>query len=296
MLDDNNFNNPVRIVRVDLINGSDKDFEEFIPEEVLNLLKRDIKNGGRSKCSTNSSTETEEKQEKISFDFKMTNCNQDLKILTQKLKKSKHKNYGLLLYGISGSGKSYYGQYLAQELHMPFIKKRASDLMAKYVGETEQNIAAAFEEAREKKAVLLLDEADSFLFDRRYADRDFEAAHVNEMLTQMESHQYPFIMTTNLKDKIDPASMRRFVFKISFEYMNKENIKAGLKTYFGKNIKFTDDQYQKLEYLTAGDFKIAKRKLDILEDSKYTSQNVFEYLLAEQNEKGLNKGSMAINL
>ena len=49
-----------------------------------------------------------------------------------------------------------------------------------------------------------------FLFDRKYAKQDFQASHVNELLTQMEDHPYPFIMTTNLKDKIDRASLRRF--------------------------------------------------------------------------------------
>ena len=61
-------------------------------------------------------------------------------------------------------------------------------------------------------------------------------------------------------------------------------------------IKFTDEQYAQLPYLTAGDFKTAKHKLDILEDGNYTSKNVFEYLIFEQKEKDLDKGSKAISL
>lgn len=267
----------------------------FLPPEIRKMISRDIKQGASGNKDTKQPDEPIS-QEKIKYDYKMTNCNQNLEELTKKLKKSKMKNYGMLLYGVSGSGKSFYGQYLAQELKMPFIKKRASDLIDKYVGETEQNIADAFKEAKEKKAILLLDEADSFLFDRKYADRDFQAMHVNELLTQMEDHPYPFVMTTNLKNRIDPASMRRFVFKVKFEFMKKDNIKAGLKTYFGKGIKFTDEQYDQLKYITAGDFKTAKRKMDILENSNYTSQLCFEYLLREQEEKELDKSSKSISL
>lgn len=274
----------------------DPKIADFIPPEIMRALLRDMENGSNG---IPKEPEKEEQQEepkaKIKYDFKMVNCNYDLKELVKKLKNSKRTDYGILLYGVSGSGKSYFGQYLAQELGMKFIKKRASDMIAKFVGETEQNIAAAFKEAKEKKAILLLDEADSFLFDRKYSRQDFQAASVNELLTQMEDHPYPFIMTTNLRDKIDPAANRRFVFKWKFEYMTKDNIKAGLKTYFGKGIKFTDEQYDRLKYITAGDFKTAKHKLDILEDGKYTSQNVFEYLMYEQKEKDLDKGSKEIS-
>lgn len=295
--DDNNpFEKQIHTVIIgpDNFPMSDPQLLSCLPPELRNLIMRDMKLGGEPE-KEKKIPEKETPKVKIKYNYGMTNCNQDLKELTKKLKKSKVKNYGLLLYGVSGSGKSMYGQYLAQELGMPFIKKRASDLINKWVGDTEKNISEAFKEAVDKKAILLLDEADSFLFDRKYSDKDFQTMHVNELLTQMEDHPYPFIMTTNLKSKIDQASMRRFIFKIKFEYMNKDNIKAGLKEYFAKNIKFTDEQYSKLQYLTAGDFKVAKRKLDILENGEYTSDLCFEYLLKEQEEKELNKGSNKIS-
>ena len=192
-------------------------------------------------------------------------------------------------------GKSYFGQYLAQELGMPIIKKRASDLIDKFVGQTERNIKEAFKEAKQKKVVLLFDEADSFLFDRKYAQRVFECASTNELLTQMEDHPYPFIMTTNLKEKIDKASLRRFLFKIKYDYMTENNIVSGVKTYFGKEFGLTKEQLKKLKYITAGDFKTAKRKMDVLENSKYTNEKIYEYLLAEQDEKDI-KVSESINI
>ncbi len=290
---DNNGNNNFTNVRYNIhyVDGNNLDphLLEFLPPELRNAIVKDL----NSSTSANSEQE-ETPRPKIKFDYKMVNCNQDLKVLTTKLKKSKIKQYGLLLYGVSGSGKSFYGQWLAQELKMPFIKKRASDLEAKFVGETEQNIKMAFKEARDKKAILLFDEADSFLFDRRYAKQNHQASSVNEILTQMEDHPYPFIMTTNLKDKIDNASLRRFIFKIKYDYMKPENIVAGVKTYFGKEYKLTQNQIAKLTHICSGDFKVAKAKIDILDDGQYSNDLIFEYLLKEQEEKEIDTGSNAI--
>lgn len=283
--DDNN--NPKPHVKVIMTDELDPRMLEFLPPELREAIQKDIGGGNGMPTKQEESTEPEMPKEKIKFDFGMVNCNSDLKDLTKKLKASKQTNYGILLYGESGCGKSYYGQYLAQELGMPIIKRRASDLIDKWVGATERNIKEAFKEAKQKKAVLLFDEADSFLFDRKYAQRDFECASTNELLTQMEDHPYPFIMTTNLKEKIDKASLRRFLFKVKFEYMKEKNVQAGVKTYFGKEFELTKKQLQELKYITAGDFKTAKRKMDVLEDSKYSNEKIYEYLLAEQDEKDI---------
>ena len=282
---------------IKVIMTNDPSIMECLPPQLREMIQRDLGGGGGNIPPTQEELEEEPQtpKEKIKFDFGMVNSNQDLKDLTKKLKASKQTNYGILLYGESGCGKSYYGQYLAQELGMPIIKRRASDLIDKWVGATEKNIKDAFMEAKQKKAVLLFDEADSFLFDRKYAQRDFECASTNELLTQMEDHPYPFIMTTNLKEKIDKASLRRFLFKIKYDYMTEKNIVSGVKTYFGKEFELTKDQLKELKYVTAGDFKTAKRKMDVLEDGKYSNEKIYEYLLAEQDEKDI-KTSESINL
>ena len=297
--DNNDFNNgkpmnPNEYIGINVY-CSDPNILEMLPPDLRALIARDLKIGATPKEQPKEEVEEKQPQKKIKFDYNMVNCNQNLKELTEKLKKSETKQYGMLLYGCSGSGKSHYAQWLAQELKMPFIKKRCSDLIDKFVGESEKRIKAAFEEAREKKAVLLFDEADSFLFDRKYADREHEVMAVNEFLTQMEDHPYPFIMTTNLKDKIDKASLRRFVFKIKYDYMKPENINAGVKTYFGKDYKLTKDQIQEFNYLCAGDFKVAKQKMDILENGQYTNELIYKYLKQEQDEKDICEGSPTIN-
>ena len=111
---------------------------------------------------------------------------------------------------------------MAQKLDRPLLVKRASDLLSMWVGGTEKLLAAMFEEARNERAVLLLDEADSFLQDRGKAQRSWEVTQVNEMLTQMEAFEGIFIASTNLMDQFDTAALRRFDVKVRFDYLRQE--------------------------------------------------------------------------
>lgn len=99
---------------------------------------------------------------------------------------------------------------------------RASDLLDKYVGETEQRIAAMFEAAQDEGAVLLLDEADSFLSDRLGAGQAWEVTQTNEFLTQLEAFDGVFFATTNLIDRLDPAVLRRFSHKVRFDVLTAQ--------------------------------------------------------------------------
>ena len=99
----------------------------------------------------------------------------------------RRKGYGTLcFYGPPGTGKTALAEHIAQQLQRPLMIRQASDIVSKYVGETEQNMAKMFAEADAEQAVLLLDEADSFLRNRRTAERNYEISEVNEMLQGME--------------------------------------------------------------------------------------------------------------
>lgn len=267
----------------------DPTVSEFLPPDIKNIIEKQIRKGD---------VESKEKiQEEhlvpptnIKYNFDMVNASENLQQFVEKLVKSPIKKYAILLYGESGSGKSFLAKYIAQQLDMPIIKKRASDLVAKWVGETEQNIRAAFKEATKQKAILLLDESDTFLYDRTYSQREFEVSQVNELLTQMEDFEYPLIMTTNLKDRIDKASMRRFIFKIKFDYMKPENVLAGIKEYFGKKFSLTEEQLNKLPHLCAGDFFLIKKKMEILENT-CSNKLIYQYLSKEQEEKDIKESS-----
>ena len=123
----------------------------------------------------------------------------------------------LCFFGLPGTGKTALAEHIAMTIDRPLMIKRASDLMSKYVGETEQQMAEMFDSAKREGAVLLLDEADSFLQNRQMAVRNYEVSEVNEMLQGMERFDGIFICTTNLFDRIDEAALRRFSFKLKFQ-------------------------------------------------------------------------------
>jgi len=151
------------------------------------------------------------------YDPAYINADADLVSVTEGLTHSRAGR--LCLYGPPGTGKTAFGQWLAERLAVPLNVKRASDLLSMWVGGTEQNIAQAFREAEQDGALLLIDEVDSFLQDRRCAQRSWEVTGVNEMLTRMESFPGIFIASTNLMDGLDPASLRRFDLKVRFDYL-----------------------------------------------------------------------------
>ena len=128
----------------------------------------------------------------------------DMANLSEKIKQSGKMNFSLCLYGFPGTGKSAFCKHLCEVLGIEVLLKRASDLISPYIGETEKNIANAFAEAKSKKAMLIFDEADTFLQDRTTAVRGWEISQVNEMLTQMESAEYPFACTTT---EVTPANV-----------------------------------------------------------------------------------------
>lgn len=125
----------------------------------------------------------------------------------------------LCLYGPPGTGKTAFGKWLAEKLDVPHLVLKASELLSPYLGETELNMADAFETARRQKAVLQFDEVDSFLQDRQQASKPWEITQVNEMLTQMEAYQGVFIASTNLFEHLDEASLRRFDMAIKFDFL-----------------------------------------------------------------------------
>ncbi len=233
-----------------MVGGNENDFEGFI-ENVAKVVtkKKNVKN----------KKEFEMKE----YDENLVNTDIDIKNLTQKIKDCGKMNFSLCLYGEPGTGKSLYARYLAKQIGCKeVILKRASDLMNKWVGETEQNIAAAFAEAKSKKAMLIFDEADSFLQNRNNAQRSWEVSQVNEMLTWMESNEYPFVCTTNLLDTLDEASLRRFTFKIRFDFLTVPQVNQAIEHFFAgvnKEGKTVD-----IKGLTAGDFATVKKKVDFL--------------------------------
>ncbi|WP_372922952.1 ATP-binding protein, partial [Roseovarius sp.] len=165
------------------------------------------------------------------------------------------------LEGPAGTGKSAWARHLARVIGMPVIEKRASDLISKWLGESEQNIARAFSEARADGAMLIFDEADSLLADRRGAERSWEVSQVNEMLTWMESHPQPFVCTTNFVEKLDPATQRRFTFRIRFDFLSVDQLPLAWAAHFPCSPPVG---LSALDRLAPGDFANVARRMQAL--------------------------------
>lgn len=171
----------------------------------------------------------------------------------------------LCLFGPPGTGKTAYGRWLASQLDMPLVVKRASDLMSMWVGGNEKNIANTFRQAAQDGALLLIDEVDSFLQDRRGADRSWEVSMVNEMLTQMEQFEGVFIASTNLMDGLDPAALRRFDLKVKFDWLKPAQAASLLGRYCDRLSLAAPPSHEltrltRLPCLTPGDFATVVRQ------------------------------------
>jgi hypothetical protein len=124
----------------------------------------------------------------------------------------------MLFYGPPGTGKTALARHLASALDKEIMVRRASDILRSFVGMSERNVARAFREAEREDAVLVIDEADGFLYSREMAVRSWEATLVNEFLTCLEECRCFAVATSNRREAMDPAAMRRFSFKVPFRY------------------------------------------------------------------------------
>ena len=189
-------------------------------------------------------------------------------------------------YGAAGTGKSELARYMADEIGKPLLLRRASDILSMYVGGSEKNIASMFAEARQQDAVLVLDEADSFLADRRDAKQSWEVTQVNELLTQMEAFEGIFVCTTNLMNRLDQACLRRFAFKIKFDYLNADQRWAMFMNELarmGGDMSQTSEwerRVRSLDTLTPGDFAVVSRQVSML-GATPTPGSVYEVLHSE---------------
>jgi SpoVK/Ycf46/Vps4 family AAA+-type ATPase len=175
----------------------------------------------------------------------------------------------LCFHGAPGTGKTALAEHIAAALQRPLMVRQTSDIASKYVGETEQNMARMFDEAQAESAVLLLDEADSFLRSRRLAERHYEVSEVNEMLQGMERFGGVFICTTNLFDDLDEAALRRFTFKLRFHPLTRaQRERMFVAEALGGDAQRLDDAQRtrlaSLDQLAPGDFAAVKRQVEIL--------------------------------
>ena len=128
---------------------------------------------------------------------------------------------GALFAGASGTGKTLAAEVLANELRLDLYRIDLSAVVSKYIGETEKNLRRVFDAAEDGGAILLFDEADA-LFGKRSEVRDshdrYANIEVSYLLQRMEAYRGLAILTTNMKDALDPAFLRRIRFVVQFPF------------------------------------------------------------------------------
>ncbi|HEX5503433.1 MAG TPA: ATP-binding protein, partial [Thermomicrobiales bacterium] len=129
-----------------------------------------------------------------------------------------------LFAGASGTGKTLAAEVLAGDLRLDLYRIDLSQVVSKYIGETEKNLRRVFDAAEEGGAVLLFDEADA-LFGKRSEVKDshdrYANIEVSYLLQRMEAYRGLAVLTTNLKAALDPAFLRRIRFVVQFPFPDR---------------------------------------------------------------------------
>jgi len=203
---------------------------------------------------------------------------------------TQHSNVRTLLLGPPGTGKTALVNYLAQQAGKELRTIRCSDVLDKYVGGSEKNIAKIFKQANHDSCILFFDEVDSLLLDRAGLEKSYEIQQVNELLTHMECFEQPFFAATNFATRLDKAVMRRFDFKLSFEFLKPEQVQQLYKQTTKSKIlsKAIKAELNNLRSLTPGDFAILARRQKIA-GKKFLEQECIGILESENRRKSTNK-------
>lgn len=130
-----------------------------------------------------------------------------------------------LFEGESGTGKTMAAEVIARDLGLDLYRVDLSQVVSKYIGETEKNLRRVFDAAETGGAVLLFDEADA-IFGRRSEVRDshdrYANVEVGYLLQRMEAYRGIAVLTTNVSSALDPAFLRRLRFIVSFPFPDEE--------------------------------------------------------------------------
>ncbi|GHU42514.1 ATPase AAA [Clostridia bacterium] len=154
------------------------------------------------------------------------------------------RGLSVLLFGAPGTGKSMCAQVLANALNLELYRVDLSQVIDKYVGETEKSISMIFREAKKCNVVLFFDECDT-LFAKRPDDGDANQALNNNkaalLLQEVEAYDGVSVLATNYKNNIDPAFFRRMKFIVEFQFPDSATREILWKTTIPKETPLAKD-------------------------------------------------------
>jgi transitional endoplasmic reticulum ATPase len=163
-------------------------------------------------------------------------CNPSIPVKTVasliKLRQEKDCPLKLLFSGPPGGGKTSFALHLGSLTDREVVVKKPSNILSKYVGEAEKQVARMFQEAEEKGAILVLDEVDAFFMNREQLSRSWEMSQASEWLQRLQEYSGILIACTNRADAMDPALRRRFHRAIHFAPMTNSMIDLALDHFF----------------------------------------------------------------
>jgi len=194
------------------------------------------------------------------------------------------KGARLLMSGVSGAGKTEYAKWLAREIGAPLMQRRANELLHWKFGMFEKLIHKAFAEASRDGAVLLIDEVESLIMNRR-ATRQWAGASAltNAFLTELDLFQGLFIGCTNYPKMLDGALMRRMTLKVEFHPLKPADraiaYERALEKFGGPLDEAGEDRLSRLEGLCLGDIGNLERRLELLGEGRASRSTTAEELL-----------------
>ncbi|MDD3953669.1 MAG: AAA family ATPase [Lentisphaeria bacterium] len=215
------------------------------------------------------------------------------KFLKKELKTEKHVDsprMNLLLYGPPGTGKTEFVKYFASRLKQPLTVKMASDLLNPYVGVTEQRIVSAFREAEAEKTILFMDEGDAMLATRANATHSWQTSQVVTLMHEMEHFNGILVMASNFAQNLDVAALRRFTFKIQFDFLDNKGKLHFFKVFFEhRKLPALNAQEKKLlegiTNLTPGDFRNVRQQICYLDSGSVSNADLLKALQEEVTNK-----------
>ncbi|ALZ77314.1 AAA family ATPase [Rheinheimera sp. F8] len=233
-----------------------------------------------------------EYRQQLNFDPALLNIKQGTEPLTQ-IRHAVKKGHSVrvLLCGPPGTGKTALAYHMAEQFDYPIKRVKCSDVLSKYVGESEKQVAELFQQAHDERQILLLDEVDSLLTSRDRLRNQHELQLVSELLTQLESFTQPLFAATNFDQSLDRAVLRRFDFKLECDYLSAEQAMTLYKRVLSVKTLSSDERERltALKYLTPGDFAILARRLTFTTHSN-PRQSALSLLCDENQRKQPSSG------
>ena len=225
------------------------------------------------------------------FDSRALRTTLPVDVIVRMASKAGQKRLSLLFTGGSGTGKTAFAHYLACRLGKRIIVATPSQILQKWWGNTERNIRHLFKAAQESGSVLLFDEIDTYL-GRRGDVTEVNQKHwttiSNTFLQEMERFSGIMIGTTNMKENVDPAFIRRFNRIVDFSYPDMDAVRLLWDDYFPKYVVSPEmlDSIVLTEAVGPGDFANLWDTCGYMEEDEISTDFIVGELLRVAEMRG----------